>query len=117
MNKKWTDLLKNNFRSWEALADFLEFDVESRQKILKDSRFPLNLPRRLAEKIAKNDLGDPILFQFLPRIEEEEKVSGFSENPVAEWEYRKGNKLIHKYSGRALLVATSACAMHCRYCF
>ncbi|MGI9246673.1 MAG: KamA family radical SAM protein, partial [Steroidobacteraceae bacterium] len=25
--------------------------------------------------------------------------------------------LLHKYSGRALLVATGACAIHCRYCF
>src|SRR5690606_22426651 len=25
--------------------------------------------------------------------------------------------LIHKYEGRALLVATGSCAVHCRYCF
>ena len=26
-------------------------------------------------------------------------------------------KLLHKYTGRALLVCTSACAMNCRFCF
>jgi L-lysine 2,3-aminomutase len=25
--------------------------------------------------------------------------------------------LLHKYQGRALLVTTGACAVHCRYCF
>ena len=25
--------------------------------------------------------------------------------------------LLHKYHGRALLVTTGACAVHCRYCF
>jgi EF-P beta-lysylation protein EpmB len=30
---------------------------------------------------------------------------------------RAGPGLLHKYEGRALLVATGACAVHCRYCF
>lgn len=36
---------------------------------------------------------------------------------MAEDSFRKEAKLLHKYKGRALLVCTSVCAMHCRYCF
>ena len=28
-----------------------------------------------------------------------------------------GDGVLHKYHGRALLIATGACAIHCRYCF
>jgi EF-P beta-lysylation protein EpmB len=30
---------------------------------------------------------------------------------------RRGGGVIHKYQGRALLVATGSCAINCRYCF
>ena len=63
---KWTEVLKNNFRHWEPLADFLELTKEQRQKILPHPSFILNLPQRLAEKIRKSSLEDPILKQFLP---------------------------------------------------
>ncbi len=115
--KPWVEVLRNNFRSWHDLADFLQLSEENRAYVLKSSDFPLNLPKRLAEKIAKNTLTDPILRQFIPLIEEEISVPNFSNDPIAELGYRKGNKLIHKYIGRALMVTSGACAMHCRYCF
>lgn len=117
MKLAWTEILRNNFRSWEKLADFLQLQPEDREPVLKHSAFPLNVPKRLAEKMAKNTLEDPILRQFLPVKAEEQQTPNFIENPLAEWGYRKGNKLIHKYKGRALMLASSACAMHCRYCF
>ena len=36
---------------------------------------------------------------------------------LQEADARRAPGLLHKYRGRALLVATGACAMHCRYCF
>ncbi len=36
---------------------------------------------------------------------------------VGDGEARRGGGLIHKYQGRALLIATGSCAVHCRYCF
>lgn len=113
----WRDLLRKNFVQWEKLADFLELDKEQRERILKKTDFPLNLPLRLARKIKKSTLNDPILKQFLPSLDELEKSEGFVLDPVADSHSCKTDKLLHKYSGRVLLVCTSACAMHCRYCF
>lgn len=113
----WRQILRRNFIQWEPLADFLQLTSEQRKQILSRSQFPLNLPLRLAEKIKKGTLDDPILRQFLPTIEETKHSLGFVNDPVGDQCARKSEKLLHKYQGRVLIVCTSACAMHCRYCF
>ena len=109
---KWRQIQKENFTSWEKLADFLELP---RAPI--DTSFPLNLPKRLAEKIDKGTFDDPILRQFLPTLAEKKNSPLELLDPVGDLPAQKCPKLLHKYRGRALLVTTSACAMHCRYCF
>jgi len=99
------------------LADFLDLSAEQKALFLPNNKFPLNLPLRLAQKIEKQNIHDPIAKQFLPHIDEQEKTSAFSEDPTGDMACRRTTKLLQKYQGRALLVCTSACAMHCRYCF
>src|SRR3990167_6498105 len=113
----WRTIQKQNFTQADRLADFLELSPTHRQLILRQPRFALNLPLRLAAKIAKNTLDDPILRQFVPLQEELAVSHQFTSDPVQDVAFRKTQKLLHKYQGRALLVTTSACAMHCRYCF
>lgn len=113
----WKKILRDNFTHWEPLADFLSLSDEQRSVVADVIRFPLSLPLRLAQKIEKGNLDDPILRQFLPLSKEEEVHEGFTADPVAHIGCRKEAKLIHKYHGRALLRCTSACAMHCRYCY
>lgn len=113
----WKRILRDNFTNWNALAGFLQLSEEQRAVVAESMRFPLNLPMRLAEKVAKGTLDDPILTQFLPISKEREVHEGFTADPVAHIGCRKEAKLVHKYHGRALLRCTSACAMHCRYCY
>ncbi|HEY9540372.1 MAG TPA: EF-P beta-lysylation protein EpmB, partial [Luteimonas sp.] len=60
---------------------------------------------------------DPLLRQVLPLDEELRPVPGFSPDAVGDAAARAGHGVIHKYEGRALLVATGSCAVNCRYCF
>lgn len=113
----WRQILCQNFTNWEKLADFLELDEQQRAQMIAKPRFVLNLPIRLARKIEKGTLDDPILKQFVPMIAETIPMAGFVKDPVGDHASRRGSKLLHKYKGRVLLVCTSACAMHCRYCF
>lgn len=113
----WKQILRQNFTHVEKLADYLELTVEQRNQLLLRPNFSINLPLRLAQKIAKSDLNDPILKQFLPVIAENEISLEYLSDPVGDSQCRKSEKLLHKYEGRVLLVCTSACAMHCRYCF
>lgn len=79
--------------------------------------FPLKVPRGFAARIAKGDPHDPLFLQVWARPEEALEVPGFSDDAVGDLAKLKAGGIIHKYSGRALLVATGACAVHCRYCF
>ena len=110
----WRTIQKNNFRDLKTLADFLHLDISC---FSKEIRFPLNLPRRLAEKIEKGKLDDPLLKQFVPLPQEHKSFLDFVQDPLQETLFCKTSKLLQKYSGRALLLTTSACAMHCRFCF
>jgi len=113
----WRQIQRKTFTRIGPLLDFLELSDEKREKILRDPSFPLHLPLRLAEKIEKNTLEDPILRQFVPLVDELAAVPGFVADPVQDQSFKKTKKLLHKYRGRALLLASGACAMHCRFCF
>jgi EF-P beta-lysylation protein EpmB len=113
----WREIQRKNFTRLEPLADFLALSAPLRARLLGTPSFPLNLPQRLAEKITKNTLNDPILRQFIPLQEETLSTPGFVPDPLQDSMFRQSNKLLKKYDGRALLLATSACAMHCRFCF
>lgn len=95
----------------------MSLSEQQQAEILVRPDFPLNLPQRLARKVAKGTLDDPILKQFLPSRHEELSRHGFVQDPVDDRRFQITSKMLQKYSGRALLVCTSACAMHCRYCF
>ncbi|GAA5007146.1 EF-P beta-lysylation protein EpmB [Lysobacter lycopersici] len=81
------------------------------------SAFPLRVPRGFVARMRHGDPGDPLLRQVLPLDDEDRIVPGFSADAVGDEAARRGGGLIHKYRGRALLVATGSCAVHCRYCF
>ena len=80
-------------------------------------QFPLRVPRGFVARMRPGDPNDPLLRQVLPVLEEDRIVPGFGLDAVGDGEARRGGGVIHKYQGRALLIATGSCAVHCRYCF
>jgi EF-P beta-lysylation protein EpmB len=81
------------------------------------ARFPLRVTRHYLSLIRRGDPKDPLLRQILPLEAELADTPGFVEDPVGDREAQLGHGLLHKYRGRTLLIATGACAIHCRYCF
>ncbi len=81
------------------------------------SSFPMKAPASYLSRIEKNNPDDPLLRQILPVQEEEARQQGFVTDPVGDLNAQVMPGLLHKYHGRVLLVATGACAIHCRYCF
>jgi EF-P beta-lysylation protein EpmB len=81
-------------------------------------RFPLRLPRDYLARMRRGDPHDPLLRQVLPLgAELEASSSRYVADPVGDLQAATSPGLLNKYSGRALLVTTGACAVHCRYCF
>ena len=112
---QWRKIQRQSFTCLQDLADFLQLKNSDRNQLVS-SPFALLLPPRLARKIKKGTLDDPILRQFVPTHDELLKVEGFVKDPVKEAHLPKG-RLLQKYEGRVLLSTSSACAMNCRYCF
>jgi EF-P beta-lysylation protein EpmB len=78
--------------------------------------FPLLVPRAFVDRMRKGDPFDPLLLQVLPTPAEDVTAAGFCGDPLAELNFASHGS-ISKYPGRALLITTGACPVHCRYCF
>lgn len=117
MPSLWKQILRKNFTKIDSFSDYLNLDEDQKRRIVPKPKFILNVPFRLAEKIKKGTLDDPILRQFLPMNEELTPHPDFLDDPVGDHHSCISPKLLQKYQGRVLLISTSACAMHCRYCF
>lgn len=79
--------------------------------------FTLRVPRGYVGRMRKADPDDPLLRQVLPAGAELIQIPGFNADPVGDLTAMPEPGVLHKYRGRALLVTTGACAIHCRYCF
>ncbi len=79
--------------------------------------FPLRVPRGFVARMQVGNPADPLLRQVLPLAQELQQTPGFITDPVGDLASRIAPGVLHKYAGRALLIATGACAVHCRYCF
>lgn len=78
--------------------------------------FGLRVPRQFIDLMVPGDLSDPLLRQILPINEELLDIPGFSDDPVGDQIAIKTPGMLIKYPGRALIIASPACAIHCRYC-
>jgi EF-P beta-lysylation protein EpmB len=79
--------------------------------------FPLRLTRDWASRIQPGDPADPLLRQVWPAAEELASLPGYADDPVGDQDAQILPGMLRKYRGRALLITTGACAIHCRYCF
>ncbi|NQZ53063.1 MAG: EF-P beta-lysylation protein EpmB [Piscirickettsiaceae bacterium] len=80
-------------------------------------QFPLRVPQSYINKMQYGDVNDPLLRQVFPLIDEGFDVDNFVSDPVGDQLAITSPGILQKYHGRALLLTTGACAIHCRYCF
>lgn len=118
MPAAWQVELQHSFTRPAALLDYLELTVAPSGvagQALQE--FPLRVPRPYAQRMRKRDPGDPLLRQVWPAAEEELSADGDALDPVCDLHRLHPGGLIRKYQGRALLITSGACGIHCRYCF
>lgn len=120
----WQHAMKRAIRSAAELRTRLGLDegfTKSDGGGEGEEQFPVFVPLEFLRRMRSGDLSDPLLRQVLPAAAEGQRVEGFSADPVGEVAATAADDLasglIRKYPGRALLVAHSACGIHCRYCF
>jgi EF-P beta-lysylation protein EpmB len=114
----WHESLSRAIRDPDVLIDKLCLPDDLRQPARKAARvFPLRAPLSFVARMRRNDPNDPLLLQVLPLGVEEITSPGFTQDAVGDGDSRRAPGLLHKYEGRALLISTGTCAVHCRYCF
>ncbi|MGH8260888.1 MAG: radical SAM protein, partial [Steroidobacteraceae bacterium] len=114
----WQRELADAIATPEALLEALGLDPRLAGPARLAARsFRLRVPWSYVRRMRRGDAGDPLLRQVLPLQEELAEQPGFSADPLGERAALATPALLQKYRGRALLIATAACAVHCRYCF
>lgn len=113
----WRRSLAEAIRDSSQLISRLGLTALESRLLTHRPQFPLLVPESFQKRMRPGDINDPLLRQVLPLAEEEDDVPGFTRDTLEEANFRKVPGLLHKYEGRALLVLTGACAVHCRYCF
>lgn len=113
----WRRSLADAIRDPSLLLARLDLVTADCRLAVLGQKFPLLVPESFLKRMRPGDVHDPLLRQVLPLAEEDADAPGFTSDALDEASFRKAPGLLHKYEGRALLVLTGACAVHCRYCF
>ena len=111
--------LAESVRTADALVDALGLPERLREPARRAERlFPVFAPRSFLARMRPGDEADPLLRQVLPiGAECDPPPPGYAMDAVGDAAARPVPGLLHKYRGRALLIAAGSCAVHCRYCF
>ena len=109
--------MKAAIRDLETLCKRLDLPDEPQLGAKASSTFPVFVPLPFLNRIKPGDVNDPLLRQVIPVVDEDQSPEHYSIDPLAEAESTLKPGLLQKYKGRVLMVATGACAVHCRYCF
>ncbi len=114
----WKKELANATTSVVNLLDQLDLGHQI-DTINIQNDFKCLVTQSYINKIQIGDINDPLLQQVLPLNKETHPtIQQYGlHDPVGDLDAQISQGLIHKYHGRILLVATGACAIHCRYCF
>ncbi|HSE13873.1 MAG TPA: EF-P beta-lysylation protein EpmB [Rudaea sp.] len=116
--RRWQELWRESVTDPRELLAALDLQGHADTLLAHaDTGFPLRVPRGFVARMRRADPADPLLLQVLPQASELGEVPGFTRDAVGDMAARAASGVLHKYSGRALLLATGSCAVHCRYCF
>lgn len=115
---RWQQHWREAVRDPRVLLELLGLNVQAAAiSEAAAAQFPLRVPRTFVARMRHGDLHDPLLRQVLPLDAEMQPAPGFGMDAVGDAAAKTATGVIQKYRGRALLIATGSCAVHCRYCF
>jgi len=116
--QRWQELWRDAVADPRELIDLVGLSHRADDLLAgADTGFALRVPRGFIARMRYGDANDPLLLQVLPRAAELGEVPGFGRDAVGDLDALQGRGVLHKYRGRALLIATGSCAINCRYCF
>ena len=117
-NEDWQQALKSAVRDPDELIGRLRLPARYLAPARQAAReFPVFAPLDFIRRMEPGNPHDPLLRQVLPLGLESRLEKIDLEDPLEEASAIQAPGLLQKYAGRALLIASGTCAIHCRYCF
>lgn len=113
----WRELWRASVTDADELLRMVGLDHLADRLPAGDAGFALRVPRGFVARMRRGDANDPLLLQVLPQLAELDAAPGYVTDPVGDMAAREAQGVLHKYEGRALLIASGSCAVNCRYCF
>jgi len=112
----WQWQMRNRICSVEKLQELFPSLEEGSDLVATSEKFPLAITPYYASLIRKLDDTDPIFRMSMPQARELWNPPFLRDDPLEEERDMPVPGLVHRYPDRVLLIATSVCAMYCRYC-
>jgi EF-P beta-lysylation protein EpmB len=113
----WQLELRQAIRDPEELCRALDLPPRFGSESAAGRQFTVFVPPSYLARIERGNPADPLLRQVWPAADEDAPAPGFTADPVHDAAFALQTGLLKKYAGRALMIVTGACAVHCRYCF
>jgi L-lysine 2,3-aminomutase len=114
---RWQESMRTAVRSSRDLLKLLGLPEKS-FSAAAEGDFPVFVPREFVARMKCSEQ-DPLLRQVLASHEEISPLwsKGALLDPVGDNAATRNPGLLQKYVGRALMITSGVCAVHCRYCF
>jgi len=113
----WQWQMRNRIDTVERLRSWIDVTPDEEEAIRKSAgRFRWTITPYYASLMRKDDPACPIRRQAVPSLNEFETYAGADVDPVGDREYRKTNRVVHKYPDRVMMLITKACPVYCRHC-
>lgn len=104
----------------EQLADYVTL-TDAEKEGIRQCRaiMPMKITRHYAALLERDNPDDPLRKLVIPSLEELMRYSDDAEVDTHkdEAKYQPVEGIIHRYPGKVLLMYTTACFAHCRFCF
>lgn len=113
----WKWHFRNRITTTERLARLVALSDEQERRLKAVAeRYPVSITPYYASLARRDDLGDPVLRQSVPAIEETACEDLGEDDPLQEQSHSPVAGLVHRYPDRALMVITDICPVFCRHC-
>ena len=116
MTRLWTEEARAMVKDPRSLKN--EIAGMSTQTLDEISaRFPVKIPPHFLRLTQTAKGRKALLRQVLPDPEELTPSADFKDDPLEERRFFREKAVLRKYAHRALVILSTSCAGHCRYCF
>jgi lysine 2,3-aminomutase len=112
----WRWQMGHRLRTFDQLLEYFPNLCENTHLPQVIAKYPMAITPYYASLIHRADLSDPVYQMCVPQVSELCDPSFLSADPLEEGEDMPVPGLVHRYTDRALLIATTTCSMYCRHC-